>query len=154
MTDLQACVFCEIVAGERPAHLVHETELTIAFMDQYRQPRDNAHVLVIPRAHVENIYGVDERTGSELFATHVLVARAIKRAFGVDGITTWSSNERGADQEVPHYHLHVYPRRVDERFPPADPGRLDRPVADGTLRGAAERIRSAIADLFATRPKG
>ncbi|HJW48701.1 MAG TPA: HIT family protein [Candidatus Limnocylindria bacterium] len=141
-------MFCEIVAAKRAAHIVHETVGTIAFLDQFRQPTDAAHVLVIPRTHVENIYGVSDPLGAELFAAHALVARAIKAAFAPDGITTWSSNERGADQEVPHFHLHVYPRRVGVPFPPAIQ-KPEPPVSDEVLGASAERIRRAIDDVRA-----
>lgn len=141
-------MFCEIVAARRAAHIVHETVGTIAFLDQFRQPTGAAHVLVIPRAHVENIYGVSDALGAELFAAHALVARAVKAAFAPDGITTWSSNERGADQEVPHFHLHVYPRWVGVPFPPAiqKPERL---VPDEVLGASAARIGRAIGELRA-----
>lgn len=139
-------MFCEIVAARRAAHIIHETASTIAFLDQFRQPADAAHVLVIPRAHVENIYGVSNALGAELFAAHALVARAVKAAFAPDGITTWSSNERGANQEVPHFHLHVYPRRVGVPFPPAiqEP---EAPVPDEVLGASAERIGRALDEL-------
>lgn len=143
---VDVCVFCAIVAGTRPAHLVHQTPTVIAFLDQFRQPADTAHVLVIPRAHVENIYGINEALGSDLFAAHVLVARAIKRAFNPDGITTWSSNEPGANQEVPHFHLHVFPRRVGVPFPPTTQ-RPEPALSDALLRPSAERIERAIEEL-------
>ena len=103
-------------------------------------------MLVIPRAHIENIYGVDDALGGQLFVAHALLARAIKRAFGPDGITTWSSNERGANQEVPHFHLHVYPRRVGVPFPPGIQ-RPEPPVPDAVLGPSAERIRRALEEL-------
>jgi histidine triad (HIT) family protein len=144
---MHSCVFCEIVAGTRGSHLVHETPTTIAFLDQFRQPDgDVGHVLVIPRTHIENIYGVDEVTGAALFASHALLARAIKRAFSPDGITTWSSNEAGAEQEVPHFHLHVYPRRVGVAFPPPR-RRPEMPLEDDVLAPAAMRIRRAVGEL-------
>jgi histidine triad (HIT) family protein len=143
---VEACVFCEIVEGRRAAHVVHRTADTIAFLDQFRQPADPAHVLVIPRTHVENIYGVGDALGAELFAAHALVARAVKSAFAPDGVTTWSSNERGANQEVPHFHLHVYPRRVGVPFPPVIQ-RPEEPVPDEVLGTSAERVRRAISEL-------
>lgn len=143
---VEPCVFCDIVHGRRSAHVAYGTTAVLAFLDQFRQPRDAAHVLVIPRAHVESIYGIDDELGAELFSAHVLIARAVKRAFGPDGVTTWSSNERGADQEVPHYHLHVYPRWVGVRFPPATQ-RPDVAVADEILSGSEERIRGAVAEM-------
>lgn len=139
-------MFCEIVAGERSAHVVYESPATISFLDQFRQPADPAHVLVIPRTHVENIHAVQDDLGSELFSAHALIARAIKRAFSPDGITTWSSNERGASQEVPHFHLHVYPRRVGVPFPPVI-SFPESPVSDDLLAPSAVRLRAAVEEL-------
>ena len=130
------------------AHFVHETPSTVAFMDELRQPADVAHVLVIPREHVENIYGIGDALGGELFAAHALIARAVKRAFAPDGIRTWSSNEPGAGQEIPHFHLHVYPRRSGEPFPlPRRNPKL--PLPGDLLREGAVRIQRAIAELRA-----
>ncbi|TMB93183.1 MAG: HIT domain-containing protein, partial [Chloroflexi bacterium] len=142
----RACIFCEVVEQTRPAHVIYETPATVAFLDQLRQPHDPAHVLVIPKAHVENIYAVDDALGAELFAAHALVARAVKRAFGPEGITTWSSNEPGANQEVPHFHLHVYPRRFGVPYPPVIT-KPETPVADDVLAQSADRLRRAITDL-------
>jgi histidine triad (HIT) family protein len=140
MTD---CLFCDVIARRYPAEFVLDQSAVVAFMDQLRQPEDVGHVLVIPRAHVENIYGVDDALGAALFNAHARIARAVKRALAPDGITTWSSNERGAGQEIPHFHLHVFtPHRLavpdrpsGARDPPscrvagargrADPGGLD-----------------------------
>ncbi|TME26556.1 MAG: HIT domain-containing protein [Chloroflexi bacterium] len=55
--------------------MVDETDQVAAFMDQYRQPSDPGHVLVIPRAHVENIYGVGDSLGGHLFSAHARIAR-------------------------------------------------------------------------------
>lgn len=144
-------MFCEIVAGRRSAHVVYETGAAVAFLDQFRQPADPGHVLVIPKAHVENIYGIDDALGAELFAAHALVARAVKRVFDPDGISTWSSNERGANQEVPHFHLHVYPRRIGATFPvKIEPP--ESPVADDVLASSADRIRRALGRLRPLRP--
>ena len=46
MTD---CVFCRIIAGEVPAHMVLEDEDTVAFLDA--RPVFKGHVLVLPRQH-------------------------------------------------------------------------------------------------------
>lgn len=144
-------MFCQIVAGLRPAHIVYEAGVVVAFLDQFRQPSDPGHVLVIPRAHVENIYGIDDSLGAELFAAHALIARALKRAFAPDGLTTWSSNERGANQEVPHFHMHVYPRRTGVPFPPKIE-LPELPVADEVLASSADRIRRTLGQLRPLRP--
>ena len=134
----------------RPAHVVYRTTTVVAFMDQFRQPFDVGHVLVIPRAHVENIFGINDELGAELFAVHALIARAVDHAFRPDGISTWSSNGAGANQEVPHFHLHVYPRRIGAPFP-APIVKPEFPLAHESLGPAADAIRQAIDLVRAAR---
>ena len=50
------CLFCKIVAGEIPATVVREDERTIAFMDI--NPATRGHVLVVPRTHARDLWGV------------------------------------------------------------------------------------------------
>src|SRR4051812_14212053 len=52
------CVFCKIVAGRIPATVVYEDEHTLAFMDLGQV--NPGHVLVVVKAHIENIYGLDD----------------------------------------------------------------------------------------------
>lgn len=54
------CVFCEIIAGRAAADIVYENESTIAVID-LRQ-HNPGHVLVIPKAHINDVRGLDERT--------------------------------------------------------------------------------------------
>ena len=126
-----SCVFCEIIAGRVPATIVAEDAETIAIVD-LRQFHAG-HVLVIPRVHVNDI-----RTATEDLAVAVMrmvarVMRAVDRAFPADGISVWHSAGEGANQEVPHLHVHVHPRfmsdHVLEVYPSA-PGHPDRETLD------------------------
>ena len=48
------CIFCGIAAGTMPAERVYEDERTVAFLDIF--PAADGHVLVIPRAHADDIH--------------------------------------------------------------------------------------------------
>ena len=48
------CIFCGIAAGTMPAERVHSDERTVAFLDIF--PACDGHVLVIPRAHADDIH--------------------------------------------------------------------------------------------------
>ena len=50
-TDL----FCEIIAGERPATVVHEDEVAVSFLDT--RPVFKGHVLVVPRNPKDGLRG-------------------------------------------------------------------------------------------------
>lgn len=125
------CVFCDIVAGTAPASLVHEDELTLAFVD-LRQANPG-HVLVIPKAHVSDVRYLDPATGAALMQSVSRVTRAVGRAFPNNGLSLWHSIGEAAFQEVPHLHIHVHPRldgdnllRVYETLPAnADAATLD-----------------------------
>lgn len=71
------CIFCEIIEGRAPANVVYEDELTVAAVDlrQYNP----GHVLVIPKAHVNDVRELDERTGNAVMCTVVKIARAVDR---------------------------------------------------------------------------
>ncbi len=106
------CVFCEIMAGRAPADVVYQDELTVAFID----PRqfNPGHVLVVPRAHVNDIRELDPKSGAALMGVLIKIARAVDRTFPNEGLSVWHSIGPGAFQEVPHMHMHVHPRRLGD----------------------------------------
>jgi histidine triad (HIT) family protein len=102
------CLFCDIVAGTVPSQVVHETERTFAFRDV--NPVAPVHVLVVPRAHVENAATVEPEHAEDV-AAMLMAAREVAEAEGIAG------TERGyrlvfnvgrdASNSVGHLHLHV-----------------------------------------------
>lgn len=135
------CIFCEIIARRAAADIVREDELTIAVVD-LRQ-HNPGHVLVIPKAHINDVRGLDERTGSALMTSLVRIAKAVDSAFPNEGMTVWHSIGPAAFQEVPHMHLHVHPRRLGDgllRVYPNVPTNVD-PVTRATY---ADQIRRAL----------
>lgn len=105
---MNTCVFCRIVAKEIPAALVHEDELTIAFMDAGQV--NPGHVLVAAKGHAENLYELSEAQAGALLKTAARVARAIRAAFDPPGLSVYQANGKAAWQTVFHYHMHLLPR--------------------------------------------
>ena len=102
------CVFCKIVAKQIPATVVHEDEATLAFMDIGQV--NPGHVLVACKAHVENVYGLEDAQAAAVFRSATRVARAIRAAFNPPGLSLYPANGKPAGQTVFHFHLHVLPR--------------------------------------------
>jgi len=109
-----ACVFCEIVRGSAPASIVCEDEMTMAFIG-LRQFHPG-HTLVIPRRHFHDVRELDYATGAALMATVSRITRAVGLAFPNQGLSLWHSIGEAAFQEVPHLHIHVHPRLLDDNF--------------------------------------
>jgi histidine triad (HIT) family protein len=119
------CIFCKILAGELPATIVDEDERTVAFMDI--NPATRGHLLVIPRAHSEDLMSIDP---DDLCAVAVASQRQAARAkewLGAEGVNLVNSCGALAWQTVFHFHMHVIPRYADDplRLPwvpaPGDP---------------------------------
>jgi histidine triad (HIT) family protein len=102
------CIFCKLVAKLIPASIVYEDEATLAFMDLGQV--NPGHVLVACKAHVENVYALDEAQAAAVFRTVARVARAVRAAFDPPGLSIYQANGKPAGQTVFHFHLHVLPR--------------------------------------------
>jgi histidine triad (HIT) family protein len=71
---------------------------------------NKGHVLVVPRTHVETIDLLPSAVAAALMTTVVMMTRAVTEAIRPDGVNVWQSNGEAAGQEVPHVHMHVFPR--------------------------------------------
>jgi histidine triad (HIT) family protein len=115
-----ACPFCAVVRGEDNAphtvqrDVVERTDVTTAWIGSRWWERNPGHVILVPNDHVENMYGLMRDLAAEIHETARRIALALRDAYGCDGISTRQHNEPGGDQEVWHYHLHVFPRYVGD----------------------------------------
>jgi histidine triad (HIT) family protein len=139
-----SCIFCRIIAGQSPGNFVFRDQAVVAIVD-LRQVTEG-HVLVMPRAHLETIDELDEATAAKLAWTTVRVSRAVRRAYAPDGINVWQANGEAAGQEVPHVHIHVFPRSAGDGLMRVYPGvPLERYEADSeVLARVARRVSQAL----------
>lgn len=135
---MESCVFCRIVAGTAPSHRVYEDEDAVAFMDVF--PATEGHTLVIPRAHIENLWSIDVDQAGAVMRAAVRVGRLLREALSPDGLNILHATGAAAFQTVFHYHLHLIPRYRGDgvRLPWA---RV--PASQSELASTAARIRSA-----------
>ena len=99
------CIFCRIVAGEIPADVVAESELSLAFRDL--DPKAPTHVLVIPRRHSPTLPELAE-AAPESAADVLVLARRVALAEGLEaGYRVVCNNGAAAQQSVFHAHAHV-----------------------------------------------
>lgn len=134
------CVFCKIVDGQIPSAKVQEDGLTLAFMDIGQV--NPGHVLVAVKAHVENIFCLDDRLAAAVFQTAARVARAVQKAYAPEGVTLYQANGSAAGQTVYHFHLHIVPRYDQDgmqlAWPVKNPPREQLEANAAKLRAALE----------------
>jgi histidine triad (HIT) family protein len=130
---MDACIFCEILAGRLPASLVYQDELCTAFMDI--RPVTPGHLLVIPNHHSACLAELPAQTGAHIFQVGQLLASAMRHSgLRCEGINFFLADGQVAGQEVFHTHLHVLPRFTGDgfgfRFPPGYPAIQEREILD------------------------
>lgn len=102
-----ACVFCKIVRGELPAHIVLDEPRVLAFLD--RSPIFHGHCLVVPRDHVQTLPELPQEMLVPLFSAAQRIATAVESGLMAEGTFVAMNNK--ISQSVPHLHVHVVPRR-------------------------------------------
>jgi len=114
------CPLCQIARGERtekgdqePAVFFRDGSITVFIAGKWWRTNPG-HVIIIPNRHIENIYDMPEEVGHRIFDFSKQVAVALKETYGCDGTSTRQHNEPVGNQDVFHYHLHVFPRYAND----------------------------------------
>ncbi|MBI4979756.1 MAG: HIT domain-containing protein [Spirochaetes bacterium] len=115
------CPFCYILtqtASDSEAAvkhcIVYRSETVTGLVPLHYFSDIQGNVILITNRHYENIYDIDHTIGNDmLFATKV-IAGAMKKAFRCEGISTRQHNEPAGNQDVWHYHLHIFPRFIND----------------------------------------
>ena len=111
------CPFCLVVQGIENEHvwtkqdeIIYRDECITAFISAGCWPNNKGHVLVIPNEHYENVYDLPDDLAAKIHAFSRRAALALKEVYRCGGVSTRQHNEPCGNQDVWHYHLHVFPR--------------------------------------------
>jgi ATP adenylyltransferase len=141
---IDTCEFCGIVGRDDPdVREVYRDENVVAFFPT--EPAVLGHVLVVPRRHVPDIWGLQPDEASQLSRAALLLANAIRDAVNPEGLNIIQSNGEAATQSVPHLHVHLVPRWADDAMGRIWPDETDYSEASKEramldVRGAVQRL--------------
>ena len=150
---MDPCYFCEIVDGRVDRwSLVEETPLTLTLLNgrQY----EAGQCVVLPRRHAPTLVDLRDTEGAAIIAAAQRLARAMVAAWDPDGVLLYQNNGIGSAQEVPHFHLHVVPRRTGSDWGVGPPhlahlqqraSHLDHTIVTPQKRQAAGVLRRLLA---------
>jgi histidine triad (HIT) family protein len=135
------CVFCAIVHGDAPAEIVLDDSVGVAFLD--RRPLLPGHVLLVPRSHVATLPDLPVADVGPLFTLARRLTRAVPLATASEG--AFVAINTVVSQSVPHLHVHIVPRRHDDRLFSRNLAWTRRPYRnDDEMRRVAAAIRTAL----------
>jgi diadenosine tetraphosphate (Ap4A) HIT family hydrolase len=148
---MDPCYFCDIIEGKSDRwNVIEQAELTVILLNG--RQFEVGQCLVLPVRHAPTLLDLTEREEAAVMAAAKRLAGAMVDAFAPDGLLLYQNNGAGSGQEVPHFHLHVVPRRLDSDWgfgPPhiaqleqrRRPLHLDHAVITDEKRQTVERIR-------------
>ena len=102
------CIFCDIINGKLPCHLIHKDDNHIVILDRY--PIDVGHTLIITKKPYEKLTDMSIEEIMDLFSQIPKIINAIIKATKADGFSIAQNNGKAAKQIVPHVHVHIIPR--------------------------------------------
>jgi histidine triad (HIT) family protein len=136
---ISECIFCDIIAGVVPAHIVLDDDVVVAFLDS--RPVFKGHVLIAPREHLRTLADLPAASVGPFFLRVQRVSAVMPAALGCQGTFVAANNV--VSQSVPHLHFHVVPRTKGDGlrgfFWPRS--RYD---SDAEAAEYAERMRAAL----------
>lgn len=106
---MEDCIFCKIVNGQIPSMKVYEDAHAIVFMDIAKDV--DGHMVAIPKKHFKNILDCDEQTLHHLMDAVKSVSEHCVDSCGYEGINLLNASDESAGQSVPHFHIHMIPRK-------------------------------------------
>ncbi len=146
------CAFCK--NKDLDGRTIFKNKFVFAFLTN--TPIVPGHTLICPIRHVTYYEKLTQKEKSEIEKLREKIKKALEKSFGAKGFNyAWNEEEIGG-QSVPHFHLHVVPRKKGDagiyKYEPRKflyrPGaRKTKPQKD--LESTADEIRQAI-----QRPRG
>lgn len=109
---MKECIFCRIISGEIPSGKIYEDEWTVAFMDTAGDV--DGHILVVPKTHRKNILDCDENNLMRLMKTVKRISGHLVAHCGYTGVNLLNASDESAGQSVPHFHIHIIPRKAGD----------------------------------------
>ncbi len=99
------------------------------------RPINPGHVLVIPNEHAAHLKDLEPTIGAHLFTIAQRIAISLQQGVvKAEGVNFFLADGTAAGQEVPHIHLHVFPRFQGDgfklQFNPASQKRPSRTTLD------------------------
>jgi histidine triad (HIT) family protein len=108
-------------------------------MDIY--PANEGHCLVLSKEHFPTVFDISDEAFAAVSYSVTRVARAVNKVLSPLGLNLVQANGPGAKQSVPHFHIHVVPRKLGDEL------KLNWGVGAGdpnAIATTAEKIRAKL----------
>lgn len=147
------CPFCLLMQGVENENvysvhsdIIYQDNSITAFIGSHQWPRNHGNTIIFPNEHFENIFDLPDPYPLSIHKAAKMIAIAMKEVYSCDGISIRQHNEPAGYQDVWHYHVHVTPRYMDDRFYPTYEERAFMPASERARH--AEKLRAHWTKFF------
>ncbi|MDH5533011.1 MAG: HIT domain-containing protein [Candidatus Pacebacteria bacterium] len=100
----------------KQADLVFKDDLVSVWINSFWIKGNEGHLIIVPNDHYETLYDLPSEVGHRIFEVSKTMSKLLKKVYKCDGITLRQNNEPAGDQHAFHYHLHLFPRYINDNF--------------------------------------
>lgn len=104
---MSTCSFCDIVNNETQVYKIYEDQKVLIFLD--KRPLFYGHCLLIPKDHYETLSDLPPAFLSVFTKRLQQITRVVEQGMQAEGSFIAANNK--VSQSVPHFHMHIVPRR-------------------------------------------
>ena len=116
------CPFCDWLSGneteyKQKSDIVFQDEYLTAFISPKWWVNNPGHVIIIPNQHYENLYDIPDDLLTRVYIETKKLASAIRASYeNCTGTSTRQHNEPDGNQDVWHFHTHLFPRFSNDKL--------------------------------------
>ncbi|MEM5782659.1 MAG: HIT family protein [Candidatus Aenigmatarchaeota archaeon] len=110
---MEDCVFCKIGEKKLNSYIVFETHNFISFLDI--NPLTPGHAVVIPKFHIQNFIGLEEKFGEEFVKIIKETILKISKAMNTKDFTIGINDGKLSGRAIDHLHIHIIPRYKEDK---------------------------------------
>ncbi|MCK5686859.1 HIT family protein [bacterium] len=137
------CILCKLNAEEIEVTKLYEDDIVTVIMDI--QPVNTGHVLVFPKECVQLVGDLDDNTVAHMFTIAKKMNIALRNSgLNCEGVNYFLADGEAAMQEIPHVHLHVFPRFEGDGFGLKHSDKYFKLPTRNEINAAASKIKDAL----------
>lgn len=116
------CPFCDWLSGNETEYkqnsdIVFQDEYVTVFISPKWWVNNPGHVIIIPNQHYENIYEIPDDLLARVYIVAKKLAIAMRSSYdNIVGTSTRQHNEPDGNQDVWHFHTHLFPRFANDQL--------------------------------------
>lgn len=141
------CILCMLRREEIEVTKLYEDEILTVVLDI--QPVNSGHLLIFPKECVQLMTDLDDSILQHMITIAKKMNQALRNSgLPCEGVNLFMADGEAAMQEIPHCHLHVFPRFAKDGFGFRFPKDYSNLPSRTDIEEKADKIRSALEGLL------